>query len=339
MENMEKIEMILKRHQLGSLIEFKPANEFASIGSDGIFLVKTTKGSFTLKFINSPLKLKERLAYHQAVAPFLPAPKIIGQGQNYALFDFIEGASLLAETIQKQEQALPYYQEALEKLSWFWQKTKRMNNHPKQNTEYQRAEKLTLAFLGEQAKSEIVVNGKRTGFSFNQVFSGLVGWLKTVKMSFLAHGDTRTDNIIVCSNSSQSPTVAFIDMRPGFSWLDDLALLGWQENFRFVQFKEGPFVQAVGSVLLIDFELKSSGLGEAVGALAWQTGQRFAKTANQSNDWQSKYYYTLALAAICELAGVQLRRKLSALDRELPLEVEYFWLARAVQNYQKALSI
>ncbi len=331
---MEQIERIIKQHELGSVTGIKSANEFGSIGSDGIILTETTEGKFIIKLMHPPEKLEARLKYHKAVAPFLPVPEIVCHGNDYIVFKFVEGMSLLGKTMEDPKNVLPYYKHAFELLAEYWQKSEGENTGLRNCSELEGAEEAIQKLMQGREDMPTAINGGCSKLTLHEVFHSLLDWLKKCPTSCFAHGDARTDNIIVNPNGKGG--IAFIDMRPGFCWMDDLVLLGWLDNFRFVNFIETPHIRSMGQILEINFRTSTSPLQREVHNLSMKTLQQVA-IEQKIKGWKRDYHYTLAASAICEMAGVQKRKDLGVLDRDLPPNVEYFWIATAIQNYRIAI--
>ncbi len=326
METLKKIEEIIKNHELGSILLLQPAYEFASIGSNGIFHVQTNLGDFSIKFINDPSKLKERITYHRLLCQLIPMPKILFQQENYFILEFLKGECLLSKATNSHLNGYcRFFETSIQILADLWQKTAGQNL-TRNCSELKMAGELLRDFLGQAYELPVIANGHNMKLTAKQVFDNTLAHLQKSPLRCLAHGDAHLDNIIVRDNGK----LAFIDARPGLSWLDDLTITGWQRNFRFVEFFNPPEVKTRNAIS-VDFKLKPSLFEKKAWDISWQIGEKIAGKLNCN--WPRDFYLTLAASAFCEIAGVLNRKKRGVLDRDLPRNIEYFWLVEAIQNY------
>jgi hypothetical protein len=334
MNERQRIEQVMKKHQLGKIAAMGQANEFPSIGSDGIFWIETEQGNFTVKFINNPAKLQERLKYHLKIALLLDVPKLVGFGQNWLIFEFYEGVSLLKALLSGEKNAFLHYQKAFEALLGLWDKSSKKTFFRRNCQELQNArEIIEQELLKGRENLPVVVNESDCALSFDEISTALLESLSQMPVQCFAHGDARTDNVLIVGQEPRK--ILFIDFRPGFCWLDDLTLFGWQNNFRFVNFAEPPKVKT-GEFLEISFDLKPSPFVQMAEKFGLEIACDFARQNGYLPEWQRNYHLILAASNICETAGVLRRKKAGIMDRVLPKNTEYFWLGQAVQNFQKA---
>lgn len=326
-----EIRKIAREQRLGEIFTINAANEFPTIGSDGIFLVETSRGKFTVKLINEAEKIRERLDYHLKAIEFIPLPEIIGAGQGYIVFNFIEGVTLLHKALNNESDTLLYYEKALLHLLNLWKKTNGRVSQGRNCAEYQKAGKIIAEFLEGKEEYPVIINGQNYNLTIRQVYENTLNKMQNTRLNCLAHGDARLDNIIAQPNGTNG--VAFIDLRPGFCWLDDAVLFGWQKGFYFIDFLQSPKIKTKNSFLEIEFAQKPSPFIQASERIATRAIADYAGYSGFP-DWQNYYHLTVAVSAICEIAGVQRRKKIGALGRQLPKDIEYFWLAEAIQRFQ-----
>lgn len=276
------IEKAVKKHQLGMIDDIKVPTSFPTIGSDGLFCVSTSEGRFTFKFIEDKRKLQERVEYHQLLAPILPIPELIVTEENYILFHYIDGETLLDKVLQNKIDAWQYYNEAFYFLRSLWDmemEEKIVHFKKRASLEIQKAKKPLFEFCGKDALGlEIVVNGEGLNFSIEQIFDQTLDVMLAKDKDNgnlfprITHGDARLENVLVHPIKG----VFFIDLRPGFiDWIDDLVLFGWQRGFRVADFINSPKVNK-NRYLEIEFDLKPLLFVDAGDQLAHNVAEKFA---------------------------------------------------------------
>lgn len=328
MNLIDNVANIINKHRLGSITDIASVNEFPTIGSDGIYKAETSYGKFTIKFMNDLNKLAERAKYHKSLSSFVSLSKLLIVGEGYMVFEFVEGSSLLHLLLNSDGKDFQYYKKGLELLSELWSKTNGCKKQLRNCSELEGGEKFVMEFLNGEESLPIIINNENSQVNLRTVFDNTIRQMKKAETYCLAHGDAHLDNFIVGNDGK----LYLIDLRPGFCWIDDLVVYTWQKGFNFVKFLSAPSFENTGSALKIDYQFQRSNFIDEAERMAIKVAKGFAKNIGFT-EWQSRYYYIKTWAALCEIAGVQKRRRVNALCRDIPETSEYFWIAEAVNNF------
>lgn len=333
------LESIIRRHGFGSVVSVRQAQLTPTIGADATsktFYVQTETHELLVKCAD-PKTLAVRTPYHRAIAPYLPLPRILADGEGYQILEWIAGAQpLLSLVLEGQADALAWYRKAAECLSALWgtptdQKSKGgSSGHHAKNL---KASTKLAEYLSVAYDVPVVLNGTDTCTSVRSIFETTLRILGApAPFPCATHGDPRLDNILVHPERG----VIFIDARPGFyDWLDDMVLFAWQRGFKIVEFATPPTMQISADALEIMHEATWPAFVDQAEAEALQVAEKFAK-AQRDNGWRKRYHYMVAACALREIVSIQRRRKLGALGRELPDGAEGFWIAEAIKYFNAA---
>lgn len=323
--------MIIKNHQLGTINEIAPANEFPTIGSDGIYRCLTTLGQFTVKFMKDPHKLAERLAYHQKSAPYLLVPKLLAHGEGYMVFEYLNGATLfrmVKSNVPEKNAMIELAQRALRDC---WLASHGAAKQKRNCQELARAIPVLQNFLGASWLTKPVINGINSPYSFADMAEETLDCLQKLWVECLTHGDSHLDNVLIV-DGNPSPKAAFIDLRPGLHWIDDLVVLGlWPQGFNFISFNQEPTVEYQNKKLEINYSPSQPSLNEE------SVMQFCCETALilRCYNWRPIYFYIKTANYLCEAAAVLKRQQQGLLEKELPRNIYHFWIAEALLNFRE----
>lgn len=174
-------EEVVTRHGFGNAVEAHPAQLTPTIGAGATsktFYVRTGTHELLVKSADAET-LAKRTAYHREIAPHLPMPRLLADGEGYQILEWISGAQpLLSLVLEGQVDALAWYRKATDCLPALWsaptdQKTKGgLSGHHAKNV---KAESKLAEYLSAAYGAPVVLNGADTGLSVRQIFEANFG--------------------------------------------------------------------------------------------------------------------------------------------------------------------